>query len=77
MVACKNYKVVLRCMENIKVVHIEAVLMNNGEVIHFGKSLGFVSFDQMDLVKKGATKLSRGGEIVVALKDLQDPQRTA
>jgi hypothetical protein len=51
------------------VVSLEAVLMANGEVLHYGKSLGFVSEKEMDLVESGATKLARGGEIMVALGD--------
>lgn len=54
-------------MEDIKVVCLEAILMPNGEVMHFGKSLGFVSKKQMELVEAGATKLTRGGEVVVAM----------
>jgi len=49
------------------VVLLEAVLMENGEVLHYGKSLGFVNKEQSDLVEKGATKRSRGNEIVVAI----------
>ena len=49
------------------VVHLEAVLMENGEVIHFGKSLGYINKRQKDLVQSGATKLARGNEIVIAV----------
>lgn len=51
------------------VVQLEAVLMENGEVIHYGKSLGFINKKQRELVESGATKLARGGEVMIALKD--------
>lgn len=54
-------------MDGIKVVYVEAVLMPNGEVIHFGKTLGFANKRQIDLVEKGATKITKGGEAVIAL----------
>lgn len=50
------------------VVMLEAVLMGNGEVIHFGKSLGFAGKKQMELVESGATKIARGNEPVVAIR---------
>jgi len=50
------------------VVCLEAALMANGEVIHFGKSLGFVSKRQMELVESGASKMARGTEHIVAIK---------
>lgn len=49
------------------VVHLEALLMPNGEVLHYGKSLGFVDKRQMELVEAGATKLSKGNEIVIGV----------
>lgn len=49
------------------VVYIEAVLMDNGEVIHYGKSLGFINKRQQELVDAEATKLTKGNEIVIAL----------
>lgn len=52
----------------MKVVYIEAVLMDNKELIHFGKSLGFVSARQVELVESGACKLTKGKEPVVAIK---------
>ncbi len=51
------------------VVYVECVLMGNGEVIHYGKTLGFCKEKQIDLVEAEATKLTRGKEIVVALGD--------
>ena len=54
-------------MENPIIVYLEACLMPNGEVIHFGKSLGFISDKQKELVESGATKLTRGKEIVIAV----------
>ncbi len=41
--------------------------MPNNEVIHYGKSLGFISGKQADLVKAQATKLTKGNEIIVAV----------
>lgn len=52
-----------------KIVLVEGALMENGEVIHFGKTLGFINDKQRDLVEAGASKLARGGEPVVALGD--------
>jgi hypothetical protein len=49
------------------VVYIEAVLMDNGELLHFGKSLGYVSKRQHEMVDSGACKLTRGKEPVVAI----------
>lgn len=51
----------------MKVVYLEAVLMPNGEVIHYGKSLGFVSERQKELVESGACKLTKGKEPVVSV----------
>ena len=56
-------------MEYPKIVLIEGALMANGEVIHFGKSLGFINKKQKDLVESGANKIARGNEPVVALGD--------
>lgn len=52
---------------DIKVVLVEAVLMPNGEVIHFGKTLGFANKRQIELVEKGANKITKGGETIIAL----------
>lgn len=49
------------------IVLLEAALMENGEVIHFGKSLGYINKKQLDLVEKGATKTARGNEPIVAI----------
>lgn len=51
------------------VVHLEAVLMVNMEIIHYGKSLGFINKRQLSLVEGEATKLSKGNEIIVAVND--------
>ncbi len=56
-------------IEYPKVVYLEAVLMANREVMHFGKSLGFVNERQENLVKNGATKLTKGNEVVIAVND--------
>jgi len=50
----------------MKIVYLEAVLMDNGELIHFGKSLGYVGKRQLELLESDATKLTKGGEPVVA-----------
>lgn len=52
-----------------KVVYLEAILMANREVIHYGKSLGFINDRQIDLVESGATKLTKGNEVVIAVND--------
>lgn len=54
------------------VVYLEAILMPNLELIHFGKSLGFVSERQAEMVKSGACKLSKGSEPIVSLKSQQE-----
>lgn len=56
-------------IEYPKVVYLEAVLMANGEVIHYGKTLGFINERQGDLIESKATKLTRGKEIVVAVNN--------
>jgi len=52
-----------------EIVYIEAVVMENGEVIHHGRSLGFICDKQMDLIKSYATKLTKGNKVVIALWD--------
>lgn len=54
-------------MEYPKIVYIEAILMANGELIHYGKSLGYISDKQIEIIESGAEKLTRGSESVVAL----------
>ena len=49
------------------IVLVEGVLLENGEVIHYGKSLGFINKKQKKLVEAGATKYPRGNEPVVAV----------
>ena len=46
---------------------IEGVVMANGEFIHYGKSLGFLNQEQIDRLEKGANKIARGKEPIVAL----------
>ena len=50
-----------------KTVYVEAVLMANGEVIHYGKTLGFISKEQENLVESGKAKLTKSNEVVVAV----------
>lgn len=50
-----------------KVVYIEAVLMDNNEVIAHGNTLGFINKEQKGLVENEATKLTKGHEVIVAL----------
>lgn len=53
----------------MEIVYIEAVLMPNDEIIHMGKSLGFISQRQRELAdSKGAGKLSKAGMLVVEIK---------
>lgn len=54
-------------MDYPKVVLLEAVAMANGEIIHFGKSLGFMNKRQVELLESGAHKIARGDEPVVAV----------
>ena len=60
-------------MENKKevqypmVVYVEGALMEEGEVLHYGKRIGRINDKQRELIEAGATKLTRGNEIVVAL----------
>ena len=49
------------------VVLLEAVLMENGEVIHYGKTIGWANKRQIDLVEKSTTKIARGGEPIIAI----------
>lgn len=56
-------------MQYPKVVLLEAVVMGNGEVIHFGQSLGFINQRQKQLLEKRASKIARGKEPIVALGD--------
>lgn len=55
-------------MDQPKIVLLEACLMPNGEVIHYGKSLGWVGKRQLELIESGAHKIARGGEPIVAVK---------
>lgn len=53
----------------MEIVYIEAVLMDNDELIHMGKTLGFIGKRQRELVdSKGAGKMSKGGITVVEIK---------
>lgn len=52
-------------MDDIKVVYVEAILMQNGEVLHLGKTLGYVSERQAKLVESGACKITKGGEPII------------
>lgn len=48
-------------------VLVEAALMANGELLHYGKTLGYINDRQLEMIESGATKLTRGNEVVVAL----------
>jgi len=48
---------------------IEGVVMANGEFIHYGVSLGFLNQEQIDQLEKGANRIARGEEPIVALGD--------
>lgn len=56
-----------------KIVYVECALMPNNELIHFGKTLGFVSDRQAEMVKKGASKLTKGSEPIVAIGVKSNP----
>lgn len=58
-------------------VYVEAVVMPNDEVISFGKSLGFISKAQRDLIESGAYKQAKNGDIVIALRSKEDPDARA
>lgn len=49
------------------VVYVEAVAMANGEIIHYGKTIGFMNERQVSMLEAGATKLTKGSEPVVAV----------
>ena len=49
------------------IVLVEACAMPNGELLHFGKSLGFMNKRQMELLECGAEKTARGKEPIVAV----------
>jgi len=53
---------------DLKIVYLEAVLMPNGELLHYGKSLGFVDKQQAKLVEGGACKITKGKEPIVAIR---------
>ena len=57
----------MRNINEPKMVMLEAALMPNGEVMHYGQSLGFINAEQKRLIKSGAHKQSRGRECVIAL----------
>lgn len=53
----------------MKLIYIEAILMDNNELIHMGKSLGSVSERQRELVESnGGGKMSKGGVTIVEIK---------
>lgn len=49
-------------------VLLSAAVMANGEVLHYGKSLGMLSKREMDLLESGACKTAKGGEPIVGIK---------
>lgn len=53
---------------DIKIVYVEAALMPNNELIHMGQTLGYINEKQRKLVDSGANKLTRGNEVVVAIR---------
>lgn len=53
-------------MDYPTIVYIEAALMENKELLHNGKSLGYISDKQQELVESdGAAKLSKGNIPIV------------
>lgn len=57
----------------MKIVYVEALLMDNGELLHMGKSLGYVSARQDELVENGACKMTKGSEPIVNIGRNADP----
>lgn len=49
------------------IAYIEVALMENGETIHYGKSLGFINEKQRELLESGATKMTKGSEPIIAV----------
>ena len=52
----------------MEIVYLEVVLMPNNEIIHFGKTLGFITKEQRELLDAGAQKITKGKEPIVCLK---------
>lgn len=52
-----------------EIVYLQAVLMPNGEVIHFGKTLGFLNEREWKRIREGNAKLTSAGNVVVELGD--------
>lgn len=52
----------------MELVYLEAILMDNKELIHKGKSLGFIGTRQSELVESKACKLSHPNMPVVEIK---------
>lgn len=50
------------------IVLVECAIMANGEVLHFGKTIGWASPKQLDLLDSGAYKMARGKEPIVSLE---------
>lgn len=67
IVSSEDEKLLHKAIQYPILVYIEASLMENGEVMHYGKTLGVISKRQQDLIDSEATKLTRGNEIVIAL----------
>lgn len=49
------------------VVYAEAIMAPNGEIVHFGQTLGWANARQIELVENGACKITKGGEPIVSL----------
>jgi hypothetical protein len=56
-------------MQYPKIVYLEGVLMENNEIIHFGKSLGFINKRQLEMLENGSNKITKGKEPVVAVNN--------
>jgi hypothetical protein len=57
-------------MKNIKgptIVYVEAVLMPNREVIHYGKSLGLVNKRQLEMVAQDVCGHTKGEEKIIVI----------
>jgi len=59
----------------MKIVYVEAVLMDNNELIHMGKTLGFIGKKQRELIDtedSGACKLTKPSQPIVAINQGND-----
>lgn len=51
-------------VNDILIVYLEAALMPNNEVLHLGKSLGYISDRQRELVTFGVNKTVKNAKVI-------------